>query len=118
MVRQFLIENNIPRTNNGIEGRHNIFKSAFTNIRNNLQLIFKKLKDDEEAIRIKKIKIDLVIKLIEIEDILKLKNICSCFYKIILTIIMGLTSYLGYAIWCFLNFIKNEFWFEYLYFSF
>lgn len=51
----YLIENNIPRTNNAIEGWHFVFKSTFNNAKNSLPLLFQKLKDEEDAIRIKEV---------------------------------------------------------------
>lgn len=55
----FLIENNIPRTNNSIEGWHYAFKSTIGNSKNSFPLLFFKLKNEEDAARIKNIRIDI-----------------------------------------------------------
>ena len=39
-----LVENDIPRTNNGIEGWHNVFKRSFNEARYSFTLLIKKLK--------------------------------------------------------------------------
>jgi hypothetical protein len=49
----------IPKTNNAIEGWHNTFKNTFGTSRYSFQLLIFKLKDEEEAVRQKKIRMDL-----------------------------------------------------------
>ena len=53
------VENNIPRTNNAIEGWHYIFKSTFGAVKYSFTMLVKMLKDEEDNIRIKKIRSDL-----------------------------------------------------------
>lgn len=55
----YAIENNIPRTNNAIEGWHNVFNSSFNNYKYSFIKLAKSLKDEEDIIRIKKIRLDL-----------------------------------------------------------
>lgn len=50
---------NIPKTNNGIEGWHNTFKNTFGTSIYSFELLIVKLKDEEEAIRQKCIRINL-----------------------------------------------------------
>lgn len=54
-----LLDINIPRTNNGIEGWHNVFASGFGTSKFCLPLLFEKLKDEEDATRIKFYRFDL-----------------------------------------------------------
>lgn len=72
-----ILEINVPRTNNAIEGWHNVFNSTFHTSRFSFPLLIEKLKDEEDVIRIKKIRFDLGHKLeqdkryIEQEETLK-----------------------------------------------
>ena len=50
------IDENIPRTNNAIEGWHSTFKNTFGTSRYSLHLLIEKLKNEEDAIRIKAIR--------------------------------------------------------------
>ena len=49
----------IPKTNNAIEGWHNTFKNTFGTSRFSFELLIYKLKEEEEVIRQKKIRIDI-----------------------------------------------------------
>jgi hypothetical protein len=48
----------LPRTNNGIEGWHSVFKQTFGTSRYSLQLLFEKLKFEEDAIRLKVLRVE------------------------------------------------------------
>lgn len=50
---------NIPKTNNGIEGWHNAFKNTFGTSIYSFELLIAKLKDEEETVRQKVIRIGL-----------------------------------------------------------
>jgi hypothetical protein len=50
------IDENIPRTNNAIEGWNSTFKNTFGTSRYSLHLLIEKLKCEEDAIRIKAIR--------------------------------------------------------------
>jgi hypothetical protein len=54
-----LIENDIPRTNNAIEGWHHVFNSTFFSSKYSLPIFFAKLKDEEDFIRVKDICMNL-----------------------------------------------------------
>jgi hypothetical protein len=47
---------NVPRTNNAIEGRHSVFKKSFGTSRFSFNLLVDKLRQEEDAIRIKLIR--------------------------------------------------------------
>jgi hypothetical protein len=51
-----VIDTNVPRTNNGIEGWHSCFKKTFGSARYSFLLLLEKLKYEEDAIRIKAIR--------------------------------------------------------------
>jgi hypothetical protein len=52
-----IFDQNIPRTNNAIEGWHNAFKNRFGTSRYSFSLLIAKLKDEEEVVRHKRIRI-------------------------------------------------------------
>lgn len=52
-----LTNDNIPKTNNAIEAWHNVFNSTFGTSKFNLHLLILKLKDEEEIIRQKFIRL-------------------------------------------------------------
>jgi hypothetical protein len=63
-----IIDSNFPKTNNAIEGWHNTFANTFANYKHSFYLLIKKLKDEEDVIRIRSIQID------ELNMVFKRKN--------------------------------------------
>ena len=53
-------DSSLPRTNNAIEGWHNIFRNTFGTSRYSFDLLLKKLKDEEDVIRIRSIQQDIL----------------------------------------------------------
>ena len=53
----FHTERNIPRTNNAIEGWHNTFRNTFKTSKYSLILLIRMLKNEEDVVRIKDVRI-------------------------------------------------------------
>ena len=56
---RFLVENDIPKTNNAIEGWHSIFKRSFGSCHSSLFNLVYRLKNEENAARLKSYQIEL-----------------------------------------------------------
>ena len=65
--------NDLPNTNNAIEGWHNVFNASFHNIYQSNLLLLKFLKEEEEIIRQKYLRI-LGGEIFEIKNIYKLNR--------------------------------------------
>lgn len=53
------LNDNVPRTNNSIEGFHNVFNKSFCSANYTLGLLIKKIKDEEENIQQRRIRSDI-----------------------------------------------------------
>lgn len=55
-----IIDRNIPRTNNSIEGWHNVFLNTFGTSKFSLHLLIQRLKNEQDVIRIRSIQKDIL----------------------------------------------------------